>query len=214
MSRLEWAKPKKIGLFGGTFDPLHFAHLNLAMELKEKRELDEVWFIPAKINPHKYLSLPVSSDHRLAMLKLALKNYTDFIIKDLELHRDPPSYSVDTIRLILSEENKKPNPREFYWLMGEDGLYTFEQWHQPEEIVKIIPLLIGTRSLEKAWESQIKSPTLLQAIKKGLTKVPLLDISGTALRLRLSRGLICNHLIPSAVLSYIKQNQLYIEPLA
>jgi nicotinate-nucleotide adenylyltransferase len=201
---------KKIGLLGGTFDPIHFAHLNLAMELMEQKNLDEVWFIPARINPLKNSTLPTASDaHRLAMLKLALEDYPHFLINDLELQREPPSFTVDTIRAILTKESGNHSLKEFYWLMGEDGIYSFEYWYQPEEIVRLIPILIGTRSVEKALRVPVSNIILKKALREGLTKIPLMDISSTKLRERLSKGLNCHHLIPSSVLSYIKQNQLY-----
>lgn len=204
------ARCQKIGLFGGTFDPIHFAHLNLAMELKEKCGLDAVWFIPARVNPLKYGDLPpVSSEHRLAMLKLALQNYPDFFIRDLELKREAPSFTVETIRTFLKEGSQWGESLKFYWLMGEDSLYTFEKWHRFEEILELVPLLIGTRSIEQSLKINLCNSKLKKVVKEGLIKTHLLDISATEIRKRLSLGLNCYHLIPYQVITYIKQNRLY-----
>lgn len=196
---------KRIGLLGGTFNPIHLGHLNLAMELKEKRQLDEVWFIPAHINPHKALIPPASIEHRLKMLQLAIGDFPNFTINECELRRSPPSYTIDTIRALLADE---PG-HAFFWLMGEDNLSNFAQWHQPEEIVKLVPLLIGCRFLEMSSQHIFKNPLIEEAVKKGFTKTRMMDISSTELRLRLSQNLYCGHLIPPEIRHYIQKNHLY-----
>lgn len=200
---------QKIGLYGGTFDPIHFGHINLAMELKDKKDLDEVWFIPAQINPHKTHIPPVSMKHRLAMLELAIEDIPSFKIKDIEAHRPPPSYTVDTIRLILEQEEHRSSSRQFFLLLGEDSIPGFFKWHQPEEIVKLVPLLIGSRTGHYiAAESDI-SPSIKSAIQQGMVKTRIMDISSTELRERLSKQSYCGHLIPARALNYVKKNQLY-----
>lgn len=201
---------KKIGLFGGTFDPIHLGHLNLAMELKENKQLDEVWFIPAYINPHKTLFPPASADQRLQMLELALQDFPDFLVNDLELRRGPPSFTVETVKIILNAEEQQAEPRQFFWLMGEDTLCHFHRWHQAEMIATLIPLLIGSRFSENPWSYNFDSPVIEEAVKQGWTKTRLMDISSTDLRQRLAQGLCCSHLIPTEVLHFIKQNHLYI----
>src|SRR5436853_4449646 len=137
---------KRIGLFGGTFDPIHFGHLNLAFELMEKRGLDQVWFIPTQINPFKMEVPPTSMEHRLTMVQLAIRDIPQFHLKDLEKKRPPPSYTIHTLQAFIAEEAYSPTPNQFYLLLGEDSLPGFFQWHLPEEIVKLVPLLIGLRS--------------------------------------------------------------------
>ncbi|MFI5343514.1 MAG: nicotinate (nicotinamide) nucleotide adenylyltransferase [Chlamydiales bacterium] len=197
---------KKIGLLGGTFDPIHFGHINLAIELREKRELDEVWFIPAHVNPHKTDKISTSATHRKNMLELAIQGCPGFLINEIEMDRDPPSYTIDTICALLKEDFHQ---RQYYLLMGEDALCSFAQWHQPEEIVRLVPLLIGSRFLERPCPELIDQPLIREAVKKGWTKTHMMDISGTELRLRLAQGCYCGHLIPAAVLAYIDENQLY-----
>lgn len=197
---------KKIGLLGGTFDPIHLGHLNLAMEIMEKKGLDEVWFIPAHINPHKLESPPTSApDHRLEMLKLALQDIPSFKVVDIEHQLPSPSYTVNTVKHILKENSSD----QFYLLLGEDSIPGFIHWYRPEEIVKMVPLLIGSRSGNWHLSRKEGQEEVYEAIQKGLVRTRLLDISSTELRKRLSEGLYCGHLIPPQVLAYINQNQLY-----
>jgi len=198
---------KKIGLYGGTFDPVHLGHLNLAMELKEKWALDEVWFIPARINPHKTLFLPAFAEHRLEMVKLAIQGFPHFFIKDLELKRTLPSYTVDTISTLIESDQEKR--LQFFWLMGEDVLLHFNRWHQPEILIKMATLLIGSRLTDKPVDRLFDNLDIEEAVQRGWTKTRLMDISSTELRQRLFQGLFCGHLLPGSVLQYINQNQLY-----
>lgn len=202
-------KRKKIGLIGGTFDPIHCGHLNVVFELMEKSQLDEVWFIPAQINPHKLEAPPTSMEHRLAMVKLAIQEIPQFHLKDLEKERPPPSYTIDTLRAFIAEEALKPTPHHFYLLMGEDSVPRFFRWHLPEEIVKLTPLLIGSRSGIWQYENDEFSLPLREAIQKGLTPTRLMDVSATEIRQRLKQGFYCGHLVPAPVMDYIREHGLY-----
>lgn len=200
---------KKIGLFGGTFDPIHCGHLNLAFELMEKKQLDQVWFIPAQVNPLKTQAPPISIEHRLAMVKLAIQDIPQFHLKDLEKERPPPSYTIHTLKAFIAEEAAKPSSNLFYLLMGEDSVPGFLHWHLPEEIVKLVPLLIGSRT--GIWQCDLDNFSLpiREAIQEGLISTRLMDISGTDIRFRLANHLYCGHLIPIPVLQYINENQIY-----
>lgn len=200
---------KQIGLLGGTFDPIHCGHLNLAFELMEKRGLDEVWWIPTRLNPFKVETPPTPIDDRLAMVELAIREIPQFYLKDLEKELPAPSYTVHTLRALIAQEAIHSKPHQFHLLMGEDAVPGFLDWHLPEEIVNLVPLLIGLRS--GIWQYEIESFSLpiREAIQKGLTQTRLVDISGTELRRRLSQNLYCGHLIPASVLKYIQENRLY-----
>lgn len=203
-------KSKKIGIFGGTFDPIHFGHINLALELMEKRKLDEVWFVPAQINPLKQQVGTAPFKDRLNMLHLALSDIPQFQIHDIESFLPTPSYTLHTLRYILAKEAEKQVPAQFFLLLGEDCLPNFMEWHQPEEIVKLVPLLIGSRT--GSWKPEVlaKYPiSIRKAIETGMTTTNLMDISATELRKRLQRHLYCGHLIPAKVLDYIHAHALY-----
>lgn len=193
----------RIGIYGGTFDPIHHGHLNLALEILEKNLVDEIWFIPARQNPLKNDPARMAIPHRLEMLKLALEGLPRFKIVDKEANRLPPSYTIDTLREILEE-----NPsHSFYLILGEDSIPGFSQWKEAEEIVKLVPLLIGSRSGQ--WTQSSGNRLIDEAIKKGLIQTRKLDISSTLVRQRLADGLYCRHLVPGKVMDYISQFNLY-----
>jgi nicotinate-nucleotide adenylyltransferase len=197
---------KKIGIFGGTFDPVHFGHLNLAIEIKEKANLQEIWLIPAQINPFKVQQKPpLSFQHRFAMLQLAVESISGFLVKDVEGQRSSPSYTIDTLKELMRSEVSSSS--RFYLVLGEDSLPGFFQWHLPEEIVKLVPLLIGSRF--GTWQLEETNEGIREAIQKGLVQTRVMEISSTEVRSRLESHLYCGHLIPAKVLAYIKQNQLY-----
>lgn len=197
---------KKIGLYGGTFDPLHLGHINLAIELKELRGLDEVWFCPAQCNPHKTETPHASAAQRLEMLSLGLEGIPSFKVIDNEMKRPAPSYTIDTLT-----ELKEQNPHAaFSLLLGEDSIPGFFRWNQPLEIISLANVYIGSRTgeIDRSRYSG-EDQKILQALQQGTTQTCLMDISATLIRDRLSRGLYCGHLIPAKVLDYIKVNQLY-----
>lgn len=196
----------KVGLFGGSFDPLHFGHLNLAIELKEKWGLEEVWFCPAKISPLKmHLAPKVDAQQRLEMLRLVLSGIPGFRVLDIEVNREGPSYTVDTL---LNLHKQYPG-NEYYLLMGDDVLTKFFKWHKPDEIVSLAALLIGLRSkgehLEILGDAEIR-----KALKEGMTETRVMEISSTELRERLKKRAYCGHLVPAKILDYIYQNDLYL----
>lgn len=196
-----------IGIYGGTFDPIHFGHLNMALELMELCQLEEVWFCPTRLSPHKQdNSLPAF--HRLEMLKLALNDISNFRILTLEIYREGPSYTIDTIKTLLKEEHLSTSARKLYLMLGEDHLPHFEKWHKVEEIIQLVPLLIAKRQ-GKSPSPYSQKKVIKQAIEKGLQETGIMEISATNIRKRLKKGLYCGHLLPQKVLDYIYQNQLY-----
>jgi nicotinate-nucleotide adenylyltransferase len=207
-----WGKivSKKIGLLGGTFDPIHLGHLNLAFELMEKRKLDEVWFIPAFVSPFKQNHPSQASiEQRLAMLQLALEDIPQFKINTIECQRAPPSYTIDTIQTLIAQDKASAQDSQFFLMMGEDAVGLFPQWHQAEEIVPLIPLIIGSRVTELPEDFLKCSEAIWQAFQKGLTLTCLFDVSSTDIRERVAQKLYCGHLLPATVYSYIKKNNLY-----
>lgn len=198
---------KLIGLYGGTFDPIHLGHLNLALEIKEKKQLDEIWFCPAKINPHKHENHPpLSAEHRLKILQLALKGIPGFAILDVELKRRGPSYTIETLRYLLENEGAKYS---FALILGEDSIHDFPRWREAEEIARLVPLYVGSRKNEISASKLYGSDIISQALSKGLTSTRVMEISATEIRQRIKQGLYCGHLIPKESLDYICKNQLY-----
>lgn len=196
---------KKIGFFGGTFDPPHFGHLNLAIEMQERKGLDEVLFSPAYLSPFKQNRPPIPDPiHRLKMVELMIKDIPSFKVVDWEIRRQAPSYTIDILEFLI-----RGNPQsEICLLLGGDALEGFEKWHRVEDIVRLVPLLIGSRL---HGQSPIASGNslVLQALEQGMVKTRIMEISATDLRNRLEKKLYCGHLLPKEVLDYIKQFDLY-----
>lgn len=192
-----------IGVYGGSFDPIHFAHLHLACSLYERFKLQKIYFIPAKRSPHKTRPCQASNDQRYKMLELATKNYPNFEVLDLEMKRPSPSYSIDTIKA-LEQGQSAP----LFLLMGLDSLKNFEQWKDVKEIVRRCKPLIANRQVENL---ETMSPFLQKIFQEGFCQTPLLDISSTMIRKRLKNSLPCQHLCPEKVLDYIFRHELYLE---
>ncbi|OGN63916.1 MAG: nicotinate (nicotinamide) nucleotide adenylyltransferase [Chlamydiae bacterium RIFCSPHIGHO2_12_FULL_49_9] len=185
---------KKVGFFGGSFDPIHFGHINLALELLEKRHLDEALFCPAFCSPFKGDHPPsLSKLERLELLKLALEGVPHARISTLELDREGPSYTVDTIRELLKLEKSS-----FRLLLSEEAAERIMEWREAQELVRLAPPLVGVRDPS----SSSKGP-----FERVRTRV--FEVSSTEIRERLKRGLYCGHLIPPKALDYILQNGLY-----
>lgn len=192
----------KIGIFGGTFDPIHLGHLFLAVQLKEARQLDEIWFCPARLNPFKEEG-GVSIEHRMEMVRLAIKSCPYAKMIDIEAKREGPSYTIDTVRQLKKEYPKD----DFALLLGEDIICAFEQWEFAEEIAQIVPIYIGTRTT--TGKPEFTNKIIEQAITKGWTPLPRFDISATDVRKRLKERQYCGHLLNQEVLDYILRFNIY-----
>lgn len=204
--------PQKIGFFGGTFDPIHFGHLNLAIQIMEIHRLDQVWICPAYRSPHKKEDpAPVLEEHRLAMLALAISPLNRFKLLDVELNRPGPSYTIDTIRFLLQEAKQQGAVPHMHLILGEDALEGLSAWKEVEELVKLAPPLIGSRQAGQISSPIFHSPALEQVIQKGRTSISMMEISSTLVRKRLEKRLYCGHLVPDSVLEYIYKNKLYLE---
>lgn len=200
-------KPK-IGLLGGTFDPIHFGHLNLAIELKERCSLDQIWFIPAAQSPFKKIATPELADHRLRMVELAISEYHGFKVIDYELRNDSPSYTIDTLKYLL-----KTFPHEsFCLLLGDDLVSSFHLWKSASEIINLIPIYVGNRQgldIKLILEKNPGPQEITNILLKGVVRIPYMQIESNIIRKRIQQKLYCKHLVPAKVLDYIYQNQLY-----
>jgi nicotinate-nucleotide adenylyltransferase len=210
MGQHQTDSPKHIGIFGGTFDPVHLGHISLAFEIMEARRLDEVWLCPAFINPLKGYQKPSSSpEHRLKMLQMVIQEEPRFRINDIELRRKEPSYTIDTLREFTNDQKEKKYPDQFYFIMGEDAAKNFYRWRAPEEIISLATILIGGRAsptIEDNWQGSVK---VQDALKFGFTPTRMMEISSSEIRNRLSKKLYCGHLLQGKVLDYIIINHLY-----
>lgn len=199
---------KKIGIYGGTFNPIHLGHISLAMQMLEIYQLDEVWFCPAGTSPFKQHSPATDGMHREAMVRLAIKGIRPFKCNTLDLHRPPPSYTVDLLRLLHAEAKQ---PTKFYLILGKDSADTFFSWHQPEEIIKLSSVVIGNRQNGadfRQWCPET-TPQIAAALTGGLTPTWTMDISSTDIRQRILENRHVEHMLPQSVWRYIKKHHLY-----
>jgi nicotinate-nucleotide adenylyltransferase len=187
----------RIGILGGTFDPPHNGHLALATAAISKLDLDKVAFIPARIPPHKPAEDVSSEDDRLAMLKLAVEDDSRFEISEIELERDGPSFTVDTLGRLKAE-----NPgHEFFFLIGSDNVGEMESWHRPDRILKLVRVAAAVRpgySIEGKFADMVEP-----------FDMPPVDISSTAVRKKVGSGKSISGLVPEPVEEYIKSKGLY-----
>lgn len=199
---------KKIGFFGGTFDPIHFGHINLALQLLEKHHLDEVLFCIAARSPFKKNRPPVAaSGHRLAMTRFAIRSIPAFRICKIELERPGVSYTVDSLRLLQASYERKKEAVQLYILLSDDVLDSFHLWKDPQEIVRLAHPLVGLRT--PPCQERIPASLVKEALLNGITPTTRLEISSTLVRARLKKGLYCEHLVPLKTLDYINKHRLY-----
>ncbi|MBI3307175.1 MAG: nicotinate-nucleotide adenylyltransferase [Candidatus Omnitrophica bacterium] len=188
----------KIGILGGTFDPIHFGHLSLARHAKDQFHLDKVLFIPALIPPHKLSRRDITpAPYRYHMVELAIQNQPEFEISDLELNRPDISYTVDTLR-----DLEKTYPQsEFYLIVGADTLAEVPHWHESEEIMNKVKFLAAKREIE--GETKIHSAYI------HWINMPLFKISSSQIRRFISNGQSAAEWLPEAVGRYIQEMKLY-----
>jgi nicotinate (nicotinamide) nucleotide adenylyltransferase len=194
MSAAENKKLKKIGIYGGTFDPVHHAHLILARDALETLGLDEVIFVPAAVSPLKKAAPVASGELRLAMLRAAIKGEPKFAADNCELSRPPPSYTIDTVE----EIRRRNNDAAIYCLIGEDNVDTLTKWHRFAELEKMVHFVVLDRRGQPASHCY-------RVIDRKI------DISATEIRTRVASGRSIRYLVPSTVEEIIRLEKLYLE---
>lgn len=189
---------RRIGIMGGTFDPIHCGHLLAAEQAREQAELDEVWFLPAGVPPHKRHEQITAAHHRLRMVELAIANHPAFRVNRCELERSGPSYTFDTIRALTEEH---PN-EQFFFIIGGDMVNSLHQWHRFPELIQLVRF-IGLHRPGSVWD-----PQQLAAFVTYV-EMPLWDVSSSLIREKVKAGRSIRYFVPQAVERYIKENGLY-----
>ena len=185
---------KKIAIYGGTFDPVHHAHLILAREAIEMLDLQKVILVPAAISPLKKSGPVASSEVRLAMLREAIKDEPEFEVDECELQRAAPSYTIDTV----DEIRRRERDAAIYCLIGEDNVEQLPRWHRFAELEKIVRFIVLDRSGKQPTHSY-------QLIHRRI------DISATEIRRRVAQNESIRYLVPDSVEEIIQREKLYRE---
>lgn len=186
----------KIGILGGTFNPIHIGHLILAEEAREKIKLDRIIFVPTYLPPHKDNSSIAGAWHRYKMIKLAIKTNKYFSVSDIEIKRRGRSYTIDTIR-----EFKNIYPKdELYFIVGSDLLKYLAEWKDLPEVIKMVRFIVATRPgypLEKI-------PSYISTVA-----IRAVDVSAFEIRACVEKNKSFRYLVPEAVFNYINKKGLY-----
>jgi nicotinate-nucleotide adenylyltransferase len=195
----------RLGIFGGSFDPVHNAHVALARACQAQAALDEVWFTPAARQPLKPSGPHATGDQRRAMLELVAAQKPSWRVCTLELDRGGVSYTVDTLREI---DLARPMD-ELFFLIGADALADVSHWKEPAEILRLAqPLVVrraGERSPDLDWLARLGLPEK----PPRLVDMPAMDISSSEIRRRVASGEAIDALVPRAVAAYIAEHRLY-----
>jgi nicotinate-nucleotide adenylyltransferase len=196
---------QRIGLFGGTFDPPHLAHLILGEYAAEALGLSTLLFVPAADPPHKRNEEKTPVEHRLAMLALAVADNPRFTISRVDIDRPGPHYSVDTVQIVQSE-----NPgADIFFVIGSDSLRDLLTWHRPDLLIERCTLAVIRRPGADVRPEMHQNELPGLAAQVQMVDAPLLEISSTSIARRLREGRSVRYLVPDGVLTYIGDNQLY-----
>jgi len=200
----------KIGVLGGTFDPIHLGHLLVAEEARARLNLTQTLFVPAGQPWLKTNNVISPAEHRVEMIRLAIADKPYFKLSTMEIERPGPTYTVDTIAALKGQLSPGA---ELFFILGWDNLIQLPQWREPSRLVKMCHLVAIPRVV-------YPTPDLasLEAAIPGLSQrvilldKPWIDINASVIRQRVAQGLSISHLVPEPVERYIKQHRLYVTP--
>ena len=184
---------RKVGIYGGTFDPIHHGHLILAREARERLDLDTILFVPAAVSPFKAASAAPAAE-RLAMLEAAISGEPGFAIDQVELHRPPPSYTIDTIETIRAREMDA----ELFYLVGQDNVADLSRWHRFDDLQSLVRFVVLDRTGGQSNHSHL-------VVHRKI------DVSATEVRKRVASHRSIRYLVPEAVEAIIRNRRLYQE---
>jgi nicotinate-nucleotide adenylyltransferase len=191
---------RKLGILGGTFNPIHLGHLIIAQDALEQARLERVIFIPSATPPHKKLAGNVSGTQRLRMLKLAIAGNERFAVDDLEIRRGGKSYSVDTLTELQTREPKV----DFHFIIGGDSLNELHLWREAERLARLCRFIVFVRPGFTAKPSR-----RLKGLRYQLLSTHPCEIASREIRSRVAHGQSIRYLVPEPVRRYIERQQLY-----
>lgn len=196
---------EKIGILGGTFNPIHLAHLYIAYEAKSQLNLDKVIFIPTGNPPHKKDKKILEADLRYNMVYEAIKNYEDFEISKYEVEKEGYSYTFETLKHFKAKDN------ELYFITGADCLMDIEKWKNPEEIFRLSRFVVFNRAGYNEENLKIQKNKIEEKFNTNIDFLDIIDleISSSMIRERINEGKRVDFFLSKEVLSYIQENNIY-----
>ena len=197
----------RLGIYGGTFDPIHYGHLMLAEQCREQCELDEVWFVPAAQPPHKLDVTISSAKARCEMIEFAIAGHPQFRLSRIEIERTGPSFTVTTLEQLQAEDAS----RELFLLIGADSLHDLPQWREPQRIQELSTVVAVNRGGQPQPDRLLLEQRLgsAEAARLRFVQMPGMDLSASDIRQRSAEGRSIRYLVPRAVETYIAQSHLY-----
>jgi nicotinate-nucleotide adenylyltransferase len=214
--RAPWIEPAdlRVGILGGTFDPVHYGHLVIAEEVREALGLDRVLFVPAPRPPHKLDEEVAPIADRVAMVELAVAANPSFAVSEIEMGRDGPSYTVDTLAELAGEAARQGVARELFFIISAEALADIREWHEPERLLELARLAVVPRPGSPLPEAA----RLAAMLPGGAAAVGRIELVGTVplansssdVRARAASGRSIRYLVPPAVEAYIRDRRLYL----
>jgi nicotinate-nucleotide adenylyltransferase len=204
-----WRSPVKnnlhrLGLFGGTFNPIHVGHLRLAEDVREEFDLDRIIFIPSDTPPHKEVAYDPGPTHRLNMVKYAIDENLYFSCDDVELRRGGVSYTVDTVRYVYDHYRFEHKP---FFIIGSDLINQLMSWKDSENLIKMVDFIVLLRDNMKAEDLKLEGPSRFLLFDKRT-----IDVTSSEIRERLAAEKSVRYLVPEKVEAYIRKHRLYEHP--
>ena len=194
----------KIGLYFGSFNPIHIGHLAIAGYMTEFTDLEQIWFVVSPHNPLKKKEVLLAGHHRLDMVQIAIDNNEKFMVSDIEFRLPIPSFTIDTL-VFLEEKHPK---HKFCLIMGEDNLYTLHKWKNPEELLKKHPVYVYPRPDAVKSSSPVLN-RLISSAEIHFVDAPLMDISGTFIRNGVKQRKNMSYFVSPKVWKYIIDMHFY-----
>jgi nicotinate-nucleotide adenylyltransferase len=195
----------RIGILGGTFNPPHLGHLICAQEAYLQLELDRVTLLPARIPPHKPVEDEPGPEHRLELCRVAVGDDERFDVSDLEITREGPSYTVDTLQLL----DARTHDNELFLIVGGDIAAGLPEWREPEQVLSLATLAVAGRRGTSRAEVDEALGGLRGGERAQFFQMPTISVSSTALRRRVRDRQSIRYYVPDAVVSYIESHRLY-----
>ena len=220
----------RIGLFGGTFNPIHYGHLRAAIEVQEGFNLEKLYIIPSALPPHKDIQGVASANHRIAMARLAIENQPNLILSDVEARRAGPSYTIDTVQYF---KDSLDAGTKLFLMMGMDAFLEIDTWKFYKQLFQELPMIIMTRPLPETAPPGLEGKDMTAYIETHISdayrfsekegcyhhetyfpvyrcNISMLDISGTQIRNLIRQNKSIRFLVPEKVEKYIDEQGIYI----